>query len=270
MAFGTSRFYRQGQNANRPEPLYYIKLPGVETNVWTDSSGNTHLRLHDTNVVSFNDRWITLRTGGWKTMMTKVRMNWASGNYNLGFRVDSEPSKKNREGRGVWTEGITGEERQVELAGPDDRSRRSSRFGTRHEGDWFVEYDGRYPFDEETVSLNRETHQMVEEDMVKPTDDLYGCKRQRHGFSSNPGRVSSRNIAMSGKVADKVADDIDVEVDDQGSIILFRLASEKAREWWDEHVQGAQKFGGRYAVEHRYAMPVVEGMMADGLNVSVR
>jgi hypothetical protein len=267
-AFGPSKFYtgyRHGQSV-RPEKLHSIELPGVKTNLWTDDSGNTHLTLHDTNVVSFNDRWITLRTGGWKTMMTKARMNWASRNFALGFTVDSRPIKKER-ARVLMTEGISWKmEEQVLAPDPESPQRRRRSGGERSPGDWFVEFEGAWPFDEETISLNRETHVAVEEDMVKPTDDLYRCKRQRSGFSRNPGRTRSSNIASS----DEGSDDIDVEVTDEGSIILFRLATSAARTWWKKNVSQGQEFGGRYVVEHRYAGDIVEGMMADGLNVDAR
>ncbi len=212
MAFGFSRFYTRGGHAIRPEPGHYIKLPGVKTFVWTDSERNTHIKLHRTNVVSFNDNWITLRTDGWKTQMTKARMNWAGENYELGFYVDS---------------------RRV-----------------HGETEWYVEFKGAWPFNKETISLNRKTMEMVEKDMVPESydSDLEHCKRQR-----------SRNPSSS--------DAIDVEVSEEGNIIMFELRTNEAKEWWSGNIKDAQKFGGRYAVEHRYAGSVIEGMMADGLNV---
>lgn len=262
MGFGSSRFYGYGRST-RPEKLHSVQLPGVKTYLWTDDSGNTHLTLHDTVVVSFNDRWITLRTGGWKTMMTKGRMNWVSRNFDLGFTVDSKSSKKSHHERTFMTEGITGQEVQVS---PEAPGRFRSRRGERSVGNWFVEFEGAWPFDGDEVSLNRETHVVVEEDMVRPTDDLYHCKKQQRASLNNPGRAQSRNIAMSGASSD----DIDVEVDDQGSIILFRLATNAARTWWKHNVSHGHVVGGRYVVEHRYAGDIVEGMMEDGLNVNAR
>jgi hypothetical protein len=268
MGFGFGGQYRESRRVGRPEKLRSIRLSGVKTDLWTDSSGNTHLKLHDTVVVSFNDKWITLRTGGWKTMMTKGRMNWASSGFGLGFTVDSRSSRKRLGEQVFMTEGIAGPERQV--AAPDPLQGRWRRQRSRSAGDWFVEFEGAWPFDEETISLNRETHEVVEKDMVPPTDDLYRCKRQKRG-QSNPGRAHAMNIAMAGKraaeSADEDADDIDVEIEDQGSIILFRLATDAAEAWWKENVSPGQMLGGRYVVEHRYADSVIEGMMSDGLNV---
>jgi len=50
----------------------------------------THVTYHKTAVVSFNADKITLRTGGWRTMTTKLRMNQASNQYGLGFVVSQK------------------------------------------------------------------------------------------------------------------------------------------------------------------------------------
>ena len=47
----------------------------------------TKVRYHYTDVVSFSPSLITLNTGGWFTNTTKTRMNQASRQYNLGYRV---------------------------------------------------------------------------------------------------------------------------------------------------------------------------------------
>lgn len=47
----------------------------------------THVRYHNTDVVSFSPKQIKLNTGGWKTATTKTRMNQTSNQYNLGFTV---------------------------------------------------------------------------------------------------------------------------------------------------------------------------------------
>lgn len=47
----------------------------------------TKIRFHQTDVVSFDDNQIKLDTGGWFTKTTKTRMNQASHQFNLGFRV---------------------------------------------------------------------------------------------------------------------------------------------------------------------------------------
>ncbi len=62
------------------------KVSGVATTIRTDTNG-THVRYHSTDVVSFNDKTITLRTGGWNTATTRLRMNQASNQFHLGFSV---------------------------------------------------------------------------------------------------------------------------------------------------------------------------------------
>ena len=47
----------------------------------------TFVRYHNTDVVQFDSLYITLNTGGWKTATTKLRMNQASNQFNLGFSV---------------------------------------------------------------------------------------------------------------------------------------------------------------------------------------
>lgn len=62
---------------------------------------------------------------------------------------------------------------------------------------------------------------------------------------------------------------VDVTVDNQGSIYLFRPQTVEAHEWIDSHVldPDAQWFGGALAVEARYAHDLAEGMLLDGLEV---
>lgn len=54
------------------------------TSVREDSKGWTHVRYHDTDVVSFNADWLIVRTGGWFTNTTKSRINEASDVFALG------------------------------------------------------------------------------------------------------------------------------------------------------------------------------------------
>jgi len=46
-----------------------------------------HVSYHNTDVVKWNDSTIILHTGGWRTNTTKVRMNQASNQFNLGYQV---------------------------------------------------------------------------------------------------------------------------------------------------------------------------------------
>ena len=50
--------------------------------------------LHNTDVVSATPEKIVLNTGGWFTVTTKARMNQASCQYGLGYRVNQN--------NGVW------------------------------------------------------------------------------------------------------------------------------------------------------------------------
>lgn len=56
-------------------------------------NGNTSVILHNTVVVEFDCEFIILRTGGWKTATTKARMNQASNEFGLGYRVDQKDGK---------------------------------------------------------------------------------------------------------------------------------------------------------------------------------
>jgi hypothetical protein len=63
----------------------------------------------------------------------------------------------------------------------------------------------------------------------------------------------------------------DVEITGGGSLYLFLLLTDQAREWVEEFVsRDRQMLGCGLAVEHRYAAALAEGMQADGLVVEVR
>lgn len=62
----------------------------------------------------------------------------------------------------------------------------------------------------------------------------------------------------------------DVQVVNQGTVFAFFLFTDRAREWVNEHVQleGWQWLGGMgFAVDHRYAADLAEGMLDAGLEV---
>jgi hypothetical protein len=62
----------------------------------------------------------------------------------------------------------------------------------------------------------------------------------------------------------------DIQVEDHGTIFLFRTLTDAVREWVADNVQlEAYQRWGRYGfvVEHRYAGDIVEGIQADGLTV---
>ena len=61
----------------------------------------------------------------------------------------------------------------------------------------------------------------------------------------------------------------DVTVENHGSIFLFALHTEAAREWVNDNVpEDAQYLGSKLAVEHRYAADLAAGMIRDGLEVA--
>lgn len=53
----------------------------------TFNENSTTIKLHQTNIVTFNDDQIILDNGDHKSKTTKIRMNQASERYDLGFRV---------------------------------------------------------------------------------------------------------------------------------------------------------------------------------------
>jgi len=64
----------------------YQVINGYKTQVLSDGD-KTRVFFHDTPVVTFNEKTIELNTGGWRTRSTKVRMNQASQEFGLGFRI---------------------------------------------------------------------------------------------------------------------------------------------------------------------------------------
>ena len=62
------------------------EVRGVATSIRTED-GWTHIRYHNTDVVSFNNDEIVLRTGGYRTATTRTRMNQAANQFGLGFRI---------------------------------------------------------------------------------------------------------------------------------------------------------------------------------------
>jgi len=65
--------------------------------------------------------------------------------------------------------------------------------------------------------------------------------------------------------------DVDVEVDNCGTVAVVHLLTEQAREWWDENVEtepwqwlGAVSIG----VEPRAGFAIVEAMAAEGFAVA--
>lgn len=60
----------------------------------------------------------------------------------------------------------------------------------------------------------------------------------------------------------------DVTIIYHGAIVSMTPVTPAATEWFDDNLPSdRQIFGGATMVEHRYALPVIEGMRLDGLEV---
>lgn len=62
------------------------RLGKAATSIYPKGKG-TGVRYHETEVVAINPKSVTLRTGGWRTVTTKARMNQASHQFGLGYTV---------------------------------------------------------------------------------------------------------------------------------------------------------------------------------------
>lgn len=61
----------------------------------------------------------------------------------------------------------------------------------------------------------------------------------------------------------------DVNIRIEGSIVLFWNETAEAVAWWAENVNDeAPFFCGAHVVEHRYAQPIIEGLVAEGFILS--
>jgi hypothetical protein len=59
---------------------------------------------------------------------------------------------------------------------------------------------------------------------------------------------------------------VDFTVRNEGSIVLLRGVSPDAEQWIEDHVGGedTQYWCGAVVVEHRYIVPIIEAMEAQG------
>ena len=57
----------------------------------------------------------------------------------------------------------------------------------------------------------------------------------------------------------------DFRVKDCGSICILTAESIPARDWANEHLEGAQRWGGGWVVEDNYIDSVLNGIVGDGL-----
>ena len=63
------------------------KVGSHKTSKSTNDQGQRTIRYHDTDVVAWDHQVIILRTDGFATRTTKLRMNQAAAEYGLGYRV---------------------------------------------------------------------------------------------------------------------------------------------------------------------------------------
>ena len=52
-----------------------------------ENGSSLEVYYHNTRVVFVSGKYITLNTGGWPTVTTKLRMNQAANQYDLGYQV---------------------------------------------------------------------------------------------------------------------------------------------------------------------------------------
>lgn len=69
------------------------KIGKTATTVATDSNGVTRVTYHQTVVVTFDDKTITLDHGGWMSNTTKTRMNQTANQFDLRFGVYQDDYK---------------------------------------------------------------------------------------------------------------------------------------------------------------------------------
>lgn len=65
------------------------RVSGIATKV-REENGSTVVRYHSTDVISWNSQDIILNSGGWRTATTRLRMNQASNQFDLGIHVFQE------------------------------------------------------------------------------------------------------------------------------------------------------------------------------------
>ena len=53
---------------------------------------------------------------------------------------------------------------------------------------------------------------------------------------------------------------VNFDINDQGTLVLFTPQDDFARSWWEENVGDGPKFGHAFAVERRYAIDILAGI----------
>jgi len=63
------------------------KLSNYATTVASGGDGAMRVVYHNTCIVEWTDRGITLNTGGWRTVTTKRKMEQAARQFGLGYSI---------------------------------------------------------------------------------------------------------------------------------------------------------------------------------------
>ncbi len=66
-----------------------------------------------------------------------------------------------------------------------------------------------------------------------------------------------------------MSNEIDIQINDQGSIIMFTPVSEFAKEWVNNncYIESWQWMGSSFCVDHRIAEQLIEGMEEHDLSI---
>jgi hypothetical protein len=62
----------------------------------------------------------------------------------------------------------------------------------------------------------------------------------------------------------------DVRVENHGTVLMFRVLTDAAEEWVDDHLdlEPWQWLGNGFAVNHHYASDIITGMSRAGLTIT--
>lgn len=105
---------------------------------------------------------------------------------------------------------------------------------------------------------------LLREGQAKPVAGGTVGSLKHHGAVYWAEKIASQFKAQQ----EPAHEDGDVQVDDQGTIVLFRPVTEEAQDWIAHNVEdSATWLGGRLVVEHRYAPYMIEGMLEAGLEI---
>ena len=62
---------------------------------------------------------------------------------------------------------------------------------------------------------------------------------------------------------------MDLEFEDQGTLVLIRSKSDAGEDWLESNVAGEQYWSGAWIAEPRFAETIANGAINDGLEVSL-